>query len=56
MFVRTNLEVLGSPLAMMFFALNETKAVTVLATTQGFVGALTLLVYFLFIFFKLERL
>ncbi|KAI6189959.1 hypothetical protein M3Y97_00064600 [Aphelenchoides bicaudatus] len=55
MFVRTNLEVLGSPLAMMFFALNETQAVKTLAITQGFVGALTLLVYFFFIFFKLER-
>jgi hypothetical protein len=56
MFVRSILEVLGSPLAMMFFALNETQAVTVLAVTQGVVGALTLFVYFLFIFFKLERL
>lgn len=55
MFTRTCFEVLAAPLAMMFFALNESHAVTVISISQSFIGGLTLFVYILFIFFKLER-
>lgn len=56
MFVRTNLETLGSPLSMMYFDLAESQAVSYMSTAQGVIGGLTLVVYLLYIFFKLDRL
>jgi len=55
MFTRTCFEVLASPLAMMFFGFNESHAVTIISISQSLVGGLTLGVYILFIFFKLDR-
>jgi hypothetical protein len=56
MFTRTCFEVLASPLAMMLFGLSESQAVTIISVSQSFVGGLTLGVYILFIFFKVDRL
>lgn len=56
MFARTNLETLGSAFAIMMFQFREAEAVTYTSMAQGAVGALTLMVYILYIIFKAERL
>jgi hypothetical protein len=55
MFVRANLETLGSTFTIMMFQLSETQAVKYLSITQGVVGMLTLATYLAFILFKLEK-
>ncbi|CAD5226497.1 unnamed protein product [Bursaphelenchus okinawaensis] len=55
MFVRTNLETLGSPFAMMMFNLNEETAVKYMSMVQGIVGVMTMATYAAYIFLKLER-
>ncbi|CAD5230708.1 unnamed protein product [Bursaphelenchus xylophilus] len=55
MFVRTNLETLGSPFAMMMFNLKEELAVRYMSIAQGIVGVMTMATYAAYIFLKLER-
>lgn len=55
MFVRSQLETLGSSFAMNMFSLNEKDAVRYVSMAQGTVGFLTLFVYIGYICLDLER-
>ncbi|CAD5227901.1 unnamed protein product [Bursaphelenchus xylophilus] len=54
-YVRTNLETLGPPLAMMMFAFDKIEAVKYPSIAQGLVGAITFLTYIVFINFRVEQ-
>ncbi|CAD5213064.1 unnamed protein product [Bursaphelenchus okinawaensis] len=54
-FVRTNLETLGSAFAMMMFSMNENESVTYNSAAQGFVGFLTFVTYVVYICFHLDK-
>ncbi|CAD5220392.1 unnamed protein product [Bursaphelenchus okinawaensis] len=56
MFVRTNLETLGSPYSMMMFSLDEVRSVRYLSMTQGIIGALTFATYIAYINFDMEKI
>ncbi|KAI6175333.1 hypothetical protein M3Y97_00677500 [Aphelenchoides bicaudatus] len=55
MFVRSQLETLGSPFSMMMFGLKDHEAVRYVSLAQGIVGFITLTVYLIVIFGNLEE-
>uniref|UniRef100_A0A1I7RWL3 MFS domain-containing protein n=1 Tax=Bursaphelenchus xylophilus TaxID=6326 RepID=A0A1I7RWL3_BURXY len=55
MFTYTNLETLGSPMAMTIFALTKKEAVTVVATSHAVLSTLAFLIYGSFVVFKMDK-
>uniref|UniRef100_A0A0K0ERC6 MFS domain-containing protein n=1 Tax=Strongyloides stercoralis TaxID=6248 RepID=A0A0K0ERC6_STRER len=54
-FVFTNLEALNSPISLMIFGWQKKQSVSILSIFQGFLGLSAFLVYFIYIFFKLDK-
>ncbi|KAH7728844.1 Protein Y53G8AR.7 a [Aphelenchoides avenae] len=55
MFTHTNIETLGSPVAMVMFSWTRKEAVEYISTAQGFMSFLAFLTYIVYIVFKLDR-
>uniref|UniRef100_A0AC35TQF1 MFS domain-containing protein n=1 Tax=Rhabditophanes sp. KR3021 TaxID=114890 RepID=A0AC35TQF1_9BILA len=55
LFVLINIEVLMSPYSMMMFAFSETESINTIAIATGFFGVVELLMYGLYLLFRLDK-